>query len=132
VRQLSLNFWKFWAGQTMSNLGSSVTFFALPLLVFKLTGSGLDLGIASAVSTVPYPAVQPAGRRVGRPRPRKQLMIATDLLRLLVIASIPLLASLHVLAVGWVYLAGFTGVALDFFDTSEFAALPSCPWRRFS
>jgi len=115
----------------MSNLGSSVTFFALPLLVFKLTGSGLNLGIASAVSTVPYLLFSlPVGALVDR-APRKQLMIATDLLRLLVIASIPLLASLHVLAVGWVYLAGFTSSSLSiFFDTSEFAALPSLVDQR--
>jgi hypothetical protein len=32
------DFWKFWAGQTISQLGSSFTAFALPLLVNKLTG----------------------------------------------------------------------------------------------
>ena len=33
---LSGDFGRFWIGQTVSNLGSSFTFFALPLLVFKL------------------------------------------------------------------------------------------------
>ena len=41
----SADFWKFWAGQTISNLGSSFTEFALPLLIFKLTGSALNLAI---------------------------------------------------------------------------------------
>ena len=36
---LSGDFGRFWLGQTISNLGSSFTFFALPLLVFNLTGS---------------------------------------------------------------------------------------------
>ena len=31
------DFWRFWAGQTISQLGSSFTAFALPLLVFELT-----------------------------------------------------------------------------------------------
>ncbi|HEX6551964.1 MAG TPA: hypothetical protein VF026_04320, partial [Ktedonobacteraceae bacterium] len=44
------DFWKYWTGQTISNLGSSVTLFALPLLVYKLTGSALDLGIAGAAT----------------------------------------------------------------------------------
>lgn len=123
---MSLNFWKFWAGQTISNLGSSVTFFALPLLVFKLTGSGLNLGIASAASTVPYLLFSlPVGALVDRVQ-RKRLMVATDLLRLAVIASIPLFASLHMLTVAWIYLAGFASSSLSIvFDTSEFAALPS-------
>ncbi|GHO63110.1 hypothetical protein KSC_020020 [Ktedonobacter sp. SOSP1-52] len=31
------DFWKFWAGQTISNFGSSFTVFAWPLLVYGLT-----------------------------------------------------------------------------------------------
>jgi hypothetical protein len=31
--RLSPDFWKFWAGQTISNLGSSFTQWAVPLLV---------------------------------------------------------------------------------------------------
>ena len=34
--RLNSDFWKYWTGQTISNLGSSVTLFALPLLVYKL------------------------------------------------------------------------------------------------
>ena len=37
--RLSGDFLRFWTGQTISQLGSSFTLFALPLLVFKLTGS---------------------------------------------------------------------------------------------
>src|SRR5947209_6363017 len=36
VQRRNVEFWKFWTGQTISNLGSSFTQFALPLLVFKL------------------------------------------------------------------------------------------------
>ena len=32
------DFWKFLTGQSISTLGSSFTGFALPLLIFKLTG----------------------------------------------------------------------------------------------
>jgi hypothetical protein len=51
---LSGDFGRFWLGQTISNLGSSFTFFALPLLVFKLTGSPINLGITTAAEFVPY------------------------------------------------------------------------------
>ena len=43
ARALNFDFWLFWAGQTISNLGSSFTAFALPLLIFRLTGSGVDI-----------------------------------------------------------------------------------------
>ncbi len=51
---LNLDFWKFWAGQTISNLGSSFTAFALPLLIYKLTGSALNLALATAAAFLPY------------------------------------------------------------------------------
>ena len=41
------DFWIFWTGQTISQIGSALTSMALPLLVFKLSGSALDLGLAS-------------------------------------------------------------------------------------
>src|SRR5450755_1093786 len=47
------NFWRYWTGQTISNLGSSITFFALPLLVYKISGSALNLGISSAANMLP-------------------------------------------------------------------------------
>jgi hypothetical protein len=48
ARRLNLDFWKFWTGETIANLGTSFIGFALPLLVYKLTGSSLNLGIATA------------------------------------------------------------------------------------
>ena len=52
--RLSPDFWKFWTGQTISQLGSSFTQFATPLLIFKLTHSAVNLGIATAANFVPY------------------------------------------------------------------------------
>src|SRR5207248_5019721 len=90
----SLDFGKFWVGQTISNLGTSFTQFALPLLVFKLTGSALNLAITTAATFLPYLLFGLViGAWVDRVD-RKRLMIATDIARAAVIASIPLLASL--------------------------------------
>ena len=48
------DFWKFLTGQTISTLGSSFTTFALPLLIFQLTGSSLNLALTVAASVLPY------------------------------------------------------------------------------
>ncbi len=122
----SIDFWKFWAGQTISNLGSSFTDFALPLLIFKLTGSALNLAIASATTFLPYLLFGlPIGAWVDRVD-RKRLMIITDLLRALVLVSIPLLAALGMLSVWWIYTAGFLTSTLTIgFNSAEFAAIPS-------
>src|SRR5262245_38567481 len=126
TRRLTADFWKFWAGQTISNLGSSITLFALPLLVFKLTGSALNLGISTATSFVPYLLFGlPIGAWVDRVD-RKRLMIATDIARALVIASIPIVYTLGVLSVWWIYVAGFLNATLTIgFDAAQFAAIPS-------
>jgi MFS family permease len=123
---LSGDFGRFWLGQTVSNLGSSFTLFALPLLVFKLTGSPLNLGVTTAAEFVPYLLFGLViGAWVDR-LDRKRLMIATDLARAAVIAVIPLLAATGQLSVGWVYVVAFAGSTLSIaFDAAEFAAIPS-------
>jgi MFS family permease len=123
---LSGDFGRFWLGQTISNLGSSFTFFALPLLVFKLTGSPINLGITTAAEFVPYLLFGLViGAWVDRVD-RKRLMIATDLARAAVIATIPLLAAADALSVGWVYGVAFCSATLTIaFDAAEFAAIPS-------
>ena len=125
-RGLSGDFWKFFAGQTISNLGSSFTQFALPLLVYKLTGSALNLALSSAATFLPYPLFGLViGAWVDR-LDRKQLMIWTDLLRALAIAAIPLLSALGLLSVWWIYGLGFVSSTLTIaFNAGEFAAIPS-------
>jgi MFS family permease len=124
--RLSGEFWKFWTGQTISNLGTSFTLFALPLLVYKLTGSALNLAITTAAEYLPYLLFGLViGAWVDRVD-RKRLMIATDLTRAVVIASIPVLATLDLLAVWWIYVVGFLGSTLAIgFNAAEFAAIPS-------
>src|SRR5215469_7742140 len=93
------DFWKYWTGQTISNLGSSITLFALPLLVYKLTGSAVNLGISAAVEYLPFPLFGLLlGALMDRVN-RKRMMLLADIGRALVIASIPLLASFRMISV---------------------------------
>lgn len=123
---LSSDFKRFWTGQTISQLGSSFTQFATPLLVFKLTHSAVNLGIATAATFVPYLLFGLViGAWVDRVN-RKRMMILVDLGRAAVIAVIPLLSVLGVLDVWHVYAVGFvTSVLTIFFEAGEFAAIPS-------
>jgi MFS family permease len=123
---LSGDFGLFWLGQTISNLGSSFTLFALPLLVFKLTGSPLNLGVAAAMEFVPYLLFGLViGAWVDRVD-RKRLMIATDVGRAAVIAVIPLLDATGQLTVAWVYAVAFLHATLTIaFEAGQFAAIPS-------
>ena len=125
-RTFNRNFWKYWAGQTISNLGNSVTLFALPLLVYKLTGSALNLGLQSAAETLPYLLFGLLlGALMDRVN-RKRSMILTDIARGAVIATIPLMFALGHLSVWWIYGVGFLHSTLTIcFETGQFAAIPN-------
>ncbi len=125
-REFNGDFWKYWAGQTISNLGSSITLFALPLLVYKLTGSALNLGITTAAEFLPYLLFGLIlGAWTDRVN-RKRMMIGTDIARALIIASIPLLYAFGLLTVWWIYIVGFIHATLTIcFEAGQFAAIPS-------
>jgi len=124
--RLNSDFWKYWTGQTISNLGSSVTLFALPLLVYKLTGSAINLGISGAANFLPYLLF---GLILGAWTDRvdrKRMMIFTDIARAMIVATIPLLAVLGELPVWWIYVVGFVHSTLTIcFEAGQFAAIPS-------
>ncbi|HEX9316596.1 MAG TPA: MFS transporter [Actinomycetota bacterium] len=126
ARRFSPDFRRFWAGQTVFQLGSSFTQFATPLLVYKLTHSAVNLGVATAAEFVPYLLFGLViGAWVDRLE-RKRMMIAVDLARGGVIAAIPLLAAAGRLQVWEVYAVGFTSSTLTiFFEAGQFAAIPS-------
>lgn len=126
LRYFQGDFWTFWSGQTISTLGNSVTSFALPLLVFKLTNSPLNLALTMAFTVLPYFLFGLAiGAWVDRTN-RKRVMVFTDCARALVIASLPLLAALGFLSVWWLYVASFVNATLTIaFTAANFAALPS-------
>src|SRR5260370_10066337 len=95
--------WIVWTGQTTSQIGSALTATVLPLLVFKLSGSALDLGLASAATWVPYPLFGLfIGAWVDRVN-RKRLMIGLDIARAAILSVLPFLAMLGHLPVWGVY-----------------------------
>jgi predicted MFS family arabinose efflux permease len=124
--RLSLDFWKFWAGQTISNLGSSFTQWAVPLLVYKLTHSALSLGLATAATFLPYLLF---GLLLGAWMDRvdrKRAMIGIDVLNGIVVFSIPLVATFGHLNVWWIYAVTFIQSTITIaFQAGEFAAIPS-------
>jgi MFS family permease len=124
--RLSGDFWKFWAGQAISSLGDSFSSFALPLLVFKLTNSGLNLAITTAAYFIPYLLFGLViGAWVDR-LDRKKLMIFVDFGRAALIVSIPLLANFDALPLWWIYVVTFCSSILSIaFDAADFAAIPS-------
>src|SRR5436853_5625774 len=120
------DFWIFWTGQTTSQIGSALTGTVLPLLVFKLSDSALDLGLASAATWVPYPLFGLfIGAWVDRVN-RKRLMIGLVICSAAILAVLPLLALLGHLPIWWIYLVTFINSTLTVgFQGATAAAIPS-------
>lgn len=78
-----------WSGEALSQLGSQASTVAFPLLVLALTHSPAKAGVVGLAKWLPLSiAALPAGVAADR-FDRKALMIGSDLLRGLLLASIP-------------------------------------------
>ena len=85
------------AGESVSSLGSQMTFLALPWFVLVTTGSAAKMGIVLAAELLPVAILGiPSGAAIARFGARRTMMVA-DLCRAPVLASVPLLHSLGVL-----------------------------------
>jgi MFS family permease len=111
-----------WAGQVISNLGNNFSYLALSVLAYRVTGSALSVGLMLAATTLPVLLIRPlAGVLVDR-GDRQRIMIASDLVRALLIAAVPTLAQFHL---GWVYgLAFLSSVAAQFFRPAFQSVIP--------
>jgi hypothetical protein len=130
-RSLGRDFWLYFSGQLISQVGSSFTLFALPLLVFKLTHSATSLALTTASNFVPYLLFGLIlGALVDRVN-RKRMMLLTDVGRGLVIAILPVLALTGALRVEDIYAVAFVQSTLGIlFNCGEFAAIPSLVGRE--
>jgi MFS family permease len=81
-------------GQTTSQVGAQVSGVALPLLaVLTLQAGPLELGLVTASSTVAFALIGlPAGAWLDRVR-RRPVLVAGDLIRAVLLATIPLTAA---------------------------------------
>src|SRR5918997_6816722 len=92
------DFVRLWCGSAVSLLGTQVSGVALPLTAVLVLGAGpWEMGVLSAARWLPYLLLGlVAGVWADRVR-RRPLMIGTDLVRALLIGSLPLAAAAGVL-----------------------------------
>lgn len=123
------DFMLLWSGQTISDVGSSVTQLAIPLAaVVLLKATTLQIGILSAMATLPFLLVSlPAGAIVDR-RAKHRLMMRCDIGRMLLVGSVPLVTipglGLHLTYVHLLVVALLNGILTVFFDVSYHSYLP--------
>ena len=108
------DFRRFWFGQTISVFGDQVSQLGLPLVAVLVLGAdATQMGTLLAVGLLPHLLFSlPAGVWLDRVRNRRRLMIAADLGRAVLIASIPAAYLVHVLTVAQLYIVGFLAGSL--------------------
>ncbi len=126
------DFLKLWAGQTVSSFGSEVTRVAVPLVaVLTLNATAAEVGVLRALQNAPFLLFGLlAGVWVDRLR-RRPVLIAADLGRALVLASLPLAWAFGSLGIWQLYAVVFAaGVLTLFFDVAYLAYLPALVGRE--
>ncbi|MGH2598190.1 MAG: MFS transporter [Dehalococcoidia bacterium] len=126
------DFLRLWAGQSVSVAGSEMTAFALPLIAALTLDAGPgQMGLLLACAYAPDLLVSlPAGAWVDRVR-RRPVLIATDIGRAVLLASIPLAWALDALVVAQLYAVAFgAGVLSVFFRAAYISVLPSLVARE--
>jgi MFS family permease len=126
------DFLKLWSAETISQLGSQVSLLALPLVaILTLEVSAFEVALLGVVEFAPFILVSlPAGVWVDRLR-RLPILVAGDVGRALLLATIPLGWALDVLTIWQLYAVGFgVGVCTVFFDVAYQSYLPSLVDRQ--
>ncbi|WP_329080518.1 MFS transporter [Streptosporangium sp. NBC_01469] len=116
-----------WAAQTVSQIGSQITFFAIPVIALTvLNASTTQVGLLVAAETLPFLLVSlPAGVWVDR-WDRRRILIFTDVGRMVVLATLPIAYLFDMLSIGLMLVVGLlVGVQTVFFDIADQAFLPS-------
>ena len=115
-------FRRYWSGSTISMFGDQISGLALPLAaVIALRVSAAQMGYLTALEWLPSLLFGlPAGAWVDRRGRRRQTMIAADLARALLFASIPVCYALGALTLVQLYLVTFgAGLASIVFGVSD-------------
>lgn len=121
------DFMKLWAGQTISVIGSQISFLVLPLVAtITLGASPLQMGFLTAASSLPSLVIGlHAGALIDR-HERRPVMIASDIGRAILLGLVPVSWAIGLLSMELLYVVAILGGMLTlFFDVAYQAFLPT-------
>ncbi len=119
------DFRRYWWSRMLSSAGSVVTLVALPVLIFRMTGSALLTASTSAFEAAPYIVFGLLAGALADRWNRRLVMISADVASTVLVVSVPVAYWLGVLTVPQVLAVAFFGPAVGvFFDGANFGALP--------
>jgi MFS family permease len=126
------DFLRLWTGETISQFGSQISQLAIPLTaILVLDATAFEVAALTTVEFLPFIIFTlPAGVWVDRMR-RRPILIAGDVVRALLLGSIPIAYVLDVLTLGQLFVVGFLfGICTVFFDVAYQSYLPALVERN--
>lgn len=120
------DFRQLWMGDTVSVFGNQFVLFALPLMAVQLLhADAFEMGVLATLESAAFLIISlPAGAWVDRMR-KKRVIVLGDLVRAVLLLSIPAAWLLDVLSMAQLYLvAALVGVVTVFFDIANQSYLP--------
>jgi MFS family permease len=121
------DFVRLWVGETISQFGTQISLLAIPLVaVTLLQASPFEVALLGTIEFLPFILFSlPAGAWVDRLR-RRPILIAGNLGRAAMLATVPIAYALGVLSMAQMYVVGFVvGTLTVFFDVAYQSYLPS-------
>lgn len=128
-------FRRYWSAQVVSLIGDQISLIAVPLVaVIVLGADAAEMGLLKTAELLPALLLSlPAGAWIDRRSRRRRIMIAADLLRALLIVSLPVAYVVGVLTLAQLYAvafaAGACAVVCDICNATLFVSL--VPKSRF-
>jgi MFS family permease len=125
------DFRRLWLAQSISLLGSQISFLALPLVAINtLAATPVQMGLLTALGSLPVLLLGPfIGIWADRQR-RRPMLILSDLARGLLLLTIPVAALMGILRIEILYTVALLGGALSlWFDVAYRAYLPALVGR---
>lgn len=111
-------------GNLISFIGDQVYFITLPLIVYNVTGSVVQMGIVAAIEKVPN-IFQPITGTIADMVNKKKLLLISDALRSILVCTMGFLYIVNNLEMWHIYLGalllGFFG---QIYNTAEFSSIP--------
>ena len=122
---------RYFTARVVSLAGAVATVVAMPVLVYRLSGSAWLTASVTAMEALPYLVFGLVAGALTDRWNRQRVMVTSDLVNACVIGSVPLAGWLGVLTVPHVLVAAFVAQAVfTFFDGANFGALPVLVGRR--
>lgn len=96
-------FTRLWIGQSLSRLGDSVMSVMLPLVVYYITGSTLNMGLIMTLMVIPQVVLLPFAGLLVDYTPRIRIMVISDLVRFCLVSVLAILSFLNQLSIPALY-----------------------------